>query len=144
MKRVILSATVMLACIAATAKDIKTMVVTPSPKMVCENCENKIKGNLRFEKGVKNIETDLTAQTITITYDGDKTSEEKLSKALNKIGYTAADGCCKGEAKQGCCKGEAGQGCCKKEAAQGCCKKETAQGCCKKESAQGCCKQEKK
>lgn len=138
MKKVILSATMMLMCIAATAKDIKTMVVTPSPKMVCENCENKIKGNLRFEKGVKNIETSLDAQTITITYDGDKTSEEKLSQALNKIGYTAAAGaCCKGEA--------ATQGCCKKEREQGCCKKETAaQGCCKKEAAQGCCKQEKK
>ena len=139
MKKVILSATMMLMCIAATAKDIKTMVVTPSPKMVCENCENKIKGNLRFEKGVKNIETSLDAQTITITYDGDKTSEEKLSQALNKIGYTAA-------AAGACCKGEAAtQGCCKKEGEQGCCKKETAaQGCCKKEAAQGCCKQEKK
>lgn len=114
----------MLMCIAATAKDIKTMIVTPSPKMVCENCENKIKGNLRFEKGVKNIETNLTAQTITITYDGDKTSEEKLSKALNEIGYTATSSCCKKEAGQGCCKKEATQNCCKKEAAQGCCKQE--------------------
>lgn len=47
---------------------------TTSPQMHCENCENKIKGNLRFEKGVKKIVTDIDSQTVTVTYDADKTS----------------------------------------------------------------------
>ena len=43
----------------ATAKDIKTVVFTTTPQMHCANCEAKIKGNLRFEKGVKAIKTDV-------------------------------------------------------------------------------------
>ena len=58
--------------------------------MSCQNCENKIKGNLRFEKGVKKIETNLSEQRITIEYDADKTCPEKLEEALQKIGYKAS------------------------------------------------------
>lgn len=71
------------------AKDIKTIVVTTNPQMHCENCENKIKGNLRFEKGVKKIETSIKDQTVTIEYDADKTSVVKLIDAFKKIGYEA-------------------------------------------------------
>ncbi len=75
--------------VAATgyAKDIKTAVFTTQPQMHCENCEKKIKGNLRFEKGVKSIETSVEKQTVTIKYDADKTSTDKLSQAFGKIGY---------------------------------------------------------
>lgn len=69
------------------AKDIKQMVVTTSPKMSCQNCENKIKGNLRFEKGVKKVETSLAHQTVTVTYDADKTDEAKIAKAFEKLNY---------------------------------------------------------
>lgn len=57
--------------------------------MYCENCENKIKGNLRFEKGIKEIVTHIDAQTVTIKYDADKTSEEKLLKGFEKFDYKA-------------------------------------------------------
>lgn len=71
------------------AKDIKTVVFTTTPQMHCENCENKIKGNMRFEKGVKKIETDIPKQHVTITYDADKTTVEKLKAGFEKFGYEA-------------------------------------------------------
>ena len=71
------------------AKDIKTVVLTTNPQMHCENCENKIKGNMRFEKGVKKIETDIPKQHVTITYDADKTTVEKLKAGFEKFGYEA-------------------------------------------------------
>lgn len=74
---------------AGLAKDIKTVVFTTTPQMHCMNCENKIKGNLRFEKGIKSIETSVENQTVTIKYDAQKTSLEKLCQAFTKIGYTA-------------------------------------------------------
>ena len=83
--------TVMMMLTIATmgfGKDIKTMVVTTTPQMHCENCENTIKGNLRFEKGVKDIETNIEAQKVTIKYDADKTSEEKILKGFEKFGST--------------------------------------------------------
>jgi len=75
--------------LAVNAKDIKTVVFKTSPEMQCANCENKIKSNLRFEKGVKEIVTNLTTKEVTITYDAKKTSVEKLQKSIQKLGYTA-------------------------------------------------------
>ena len=71
------------------AKDIKTVVFTTTPQMHCEKCENKIKSNLRFEKGIKAIETSVPNQTVTVKYDADKTSPEKLQKGFGKFGYKA-------------------------------------------------------
>ncbi len=75
----------------AMARDIKVIVVTPTPQMHCNNCEVKIKKNLRFEKGVKDIVTSLDNQTVTIKYDADKTSPTLLLKAFEKFGYTAQE-----------------------------------------------------
>ena len=71
------------------AKDIKTAVFTTTPQMHCENCEKKIKGNLRFEKGIKSIETSVEKQTVTVKYDAKKTSADKISQAFGKFGYSA-------------------------------------------------------
>ncbi len=81
----------MLTVMVALAKDIKTVVFTTNPQMHCENCEKKIKGNLRFEKGVKNIITDLKTKTVTIEYDADKTNVQNLIKGFKKIGYEATE-----------------------------------------------------
>lgn len=89
--RNILTAAVICACslCAAAASPVKA-VFTVLPKMHCENCENKIKSNLRFEKGVKGVETSIPDQKVTVKYDPDKTSEEKLAEAFSKIGYKAS------------------------------------------------------
>lgn len=50
------------------------MVFTTTPQMHCAVCENKIKNNLRFEKGIKNIETSVPNQTVTVKYNADKTT----------------------------------------------------------------------
>ena len=73
------------------AKDIQKAVFTTTPQMHCENCEKKIKGNLRFEKGVKLIETDIEKQRVTITYDAEKTSADKLIKSFDNFGYKATE-----------------------------------------------------
>lgn len=132
---------------AKSPKQTKTAVFTVAPAMSCENCENKIKSNLRFVKGVSAIATDVKAQTVTVTYDPAKTSPAKISEALKKIGYEAKEGTAAApscEKKDGCCKKSAGQGSCKKEEkteAKGCCSKKTTEsGCCKKAEGLGCCK----
>lgn len=91
MKRSILALAMGLIASTAMAKTIKTVVVTTTPQMHCENCENKIKGNLRFEKGVKKIETNVEQQTVTVTYDADKTTVDKLLEGFTKFGYTARE-----------------------------------------------------
>ncbi len=129
---------------SAFAKDIKTLVVTPAPQMHCASCEKKIKDGLRFERGVKDIATSLEKQTVTVKYDADKTTEEKLLNCFTKIGYKATvvkDGCtekacgadkkCCAE-KKSCC-GEAGEKqCCGKSAQPACAKKACGKDNCEK------------
>ena len=91
MKKLLLFLVVTLTIMAANAKDIKTVVFTTSPPMHCEGCENRIKSNLRFEKGVKKIVTNVEKQTVTITYDADKTTIENLIRGFEKIDYIASE-----------------------------------------------------
>ncbi len=89
MKKIVLMFTMMMLAMVTFAKDIKTVVFTTTPQMHCENCENKIKKNLRFEKGIKSIETSVPNQTVTVKYDADKTTPEKLQQGFGKFGYKA-------------------------------------------------------
>ena len=70
---------------AQTAAD--TLVVTTQPQMHCENCENKIKSNIRFVKGTKKIATSVDDQKVTIVYDGRKAKYNDYVEAFKKIGY---------------------------------------------------------
>ena len=118
MKKIILACVLLMGAASLYAKDMQTLVVTTTPKMSCQNCENKIKGNLRFEKGIHKIETDLKNQTVTVTYDADKTDEPKIAEAFGKLNYKVSKAgeqsktnACSGS----CMKGDASKGCCKKE-----------------------------
>ena len=106
MRKVIMTLAIALMGVAAQAKDIKTVISTTQPQMHCASCEKKIKGNLRYEKGVKRIDTSVEQQKVTVKYDADKTSAEKLQKAFKKFGYEArqvkADEKVEREASQGC------------------------------------------
>lgn len=64
-----------------------TLTVTTLPQMHCQNCENKIKSNIRFVKGTKKIETSVDDQRVTIIYDGKKAKYEDYVAAFRKIGY---------------------------------------------------------
>ena len=136
MKKVMLVSAMMLTALVGMAKDIKTVVVTTQPQMHCESCENKIKGNLRFEKGVKMIETNIPNQTVTITYDADKTNVKNIIAGFKKINYEATEVTPAPAKKKDSCEG-------KKECSEG--KKECSEG--KKECSEAkktCCENEKK
>lgn len=55
--------------ISLVFREIKTVVFATTPQMHCAACENKIKNNLRFEKGIKSIETSVPDQTVTVKYN---------------------------------------------------------------------------
>lgn len=91
MKRLLTAMLLASATLSLTAKDIKTLVVTTQPQMHCENCEKKIKGNLRFEKGVKSITTSVQEQRVVVSYDADKTTPEAILQSFQKFGYKATE-----------------------------------------------------
>ena len=65
--------------IAFGGKELRVLTVTTTPEMHCQNCEKKIKENIRFEAGVKKIETNLEKQLVAITYDPAKNDSKKLT-----------------------------------------------------------------
>ena len=91
-KTILISALVALTSLCApaaknTAKT-DTLRVTTTPQMHCSGCENRIKQNIRFVKGVKKIETSVEKQTVTIIYDKTKSTPAYFTAAFKKIGYT--------------------------------------------------------
>lgn len=71
--------------IAKTPAD--TLVVTTQPQMHCQNCEKKIKSNIRFVKGTRKIDTSVDEQKVTIVYDSKKADYDDFVAAFRKIGY---------------------------------------------------------
>ena len=89
MKSIVLTISMLLAAATGFSKDIKTVVFTTTPQMHCDKCEKKVKDNIRFEKGVKQIATSIPDQTVTIKYDADKTTPAKIQAGFGKFGYKA-------------------------------------------------------
>ena len=96
MKRIIL----FLLAILPMAYMLSTAEAKPNKQKVvlyvylhCQDCCDKILKNIPFDKelknGVKNLEFDIAAQTVTVTYDANKTDVRALQKAFAKIGKPA-------------------------------------------------------
>jgi len=66
-------------------KETVTFVVN----MSCDNCVKKVEKNIAFEKGVTDLQCQLSTKTVKVTFDPEKTTEKKLIAAFKKIGYTA-------------------------------------------------------
>ena len=120
MKRTFSFLASLLTAIIIFAAEPVTTIFTVDPPMHCENCEKKIKSNIRFVKGIKEISTSVDNQQITVKYDPDKTSPETIADAFTKIGYKATQvnpdnattpGCCHNGTKPKCCQNN-GKSCC--------------------------------
>ena len=96
MKRIIL----FLLAILPMAYVLSTAEAKPNKQKVvlyvylhCQDCCDKILKNIPFDKelknGVKDLEFDIEAQTVTVTYDANKTDVPALQKAFAKIGKPA-------------------------------------------------------
>ena len=88
MKKNLLAAFMLVAAGNAFAKtSADTLVVTTQPQMHCQNCEKKIKSNIRFVKGTKKIITSVDEQKVTIVYDSKIANYNDFIAAFKKIGY---------------------------------------------------------
>jgi copper chaperone CopZ len=83
-----LVAIALLGAATVMAKDLRVAIFKVS-QMHCENCVKKVKENIRFEKGVKAIATDLETKLVTVTYDAEKNTADKIAAGFGKFGYKA-------------------------------------------------------
>lgn len=86
MKKLLFAAALVVLC-AASPKITKTVVFRTS--MECKNCEKKIIENVSFEKGVRDLSTDLSSRTVTVVFDPAKTDTSALAASLRHLGYEA-------------------------------------------------------
>ena len=74
-----------------TKKKAEIKEVTFKVHLHCANCVKKVRENLSFEKGVKDLKVSLADQTIAIRYDASKTSEQVLKAAIQKLGIPVSE-----------------------------------------------------
>ena len=69
----------------------KELQVVFSVNMDCHSCEQKVKKNIPFEKGVKDVTTNLDKGLVTIKYQTGRTDKDKLKKSIEKLGFTCEE-----------------------------------------------------
>lgn len=90
MKRILFTLLLSVVTLGIYAADTDSVAwFTVEPPMTCANCENKIKSNLRFEKGVKEINPSAADAIVSVTYNTAKTDVANIIEGFKKIGYAA-------------------------------------------------------
>lgn len=77
---------------------------------VCEMCKETLEKAMAYEKGVKTANLDVKSAVLTIQYNPQKTSPEKIRKAISETGYDADNILAKPKAYNNlnpCCKKDA-------------------------------------
>ena len=86
----------------------KTTVFTAD--IHCENCSTKILNNVpALGKGIKDVQVNVTEKTVTVTYDANKNSDERIVKGLKSLNVEAAPIALPAEKKtctKSCCTGD--------------------------------------
>ncbi len=55
--------------------------------MSCSHCENAVKKAVGALDGVNNVDVDLAAKTVTVSYEAAKTTVESVKNAIEDQGY---------------------------------------------------------
>jgi mercuric ion binding protein len=78
---------------------------------VCDMCKTTLEKAMAYEKGVKESSLDVNSKILTVKYNPQKTTPEKIKKAVTQAGYDAdgmpadpksydnLNACCKKDAK---------------------------------------------
>jgi len=72
---------------SAMAQDTLNIVTSAQ----CGSCKKLLEHDMRFEKGVESVSLNVDTKVLTVVYNSDKTTPEKLRTAVSKIGYDADD-----------------------------------------------------
>jgi periplasmic mercuric ion binding protein len=76
---------------ALKAQESKFTELKIKTSAVCETCKETIEKALAFEKGVKKSTLDVASKIVTVTYNPEKTTPEKIREAIANAGYDADD-----------------------------------------------------
>ncbi|KZC15921.1 heavy metal transporter [Rhodanobacter sp. FW510-R12] len=66
-----------------------TTAVLHAANMTCPSCSVTIKKALSRIAGVTSSKVDLKAETVTVTFDADRTTESTLARTVTEAGFPA-------------------------------------------------------
>jgi mercuric ion binding protein len=61
--------------------------ITYDVDVKCNSCKEKIGKAMAYTKGVKDCDVDVSKKQVTVTYNPNKTTKDKIKKELEKLGY---------------------------------------------------------
>jgi periplasmic mercuric ion binding protein len=136
-------------------KNISTCQIKAN--VACQTCKTKIEENIAFQKGVKEVDANISTNIVYIKYKSNKNTAENFVKIINDLGYggelisdsnaddasTESKSCCSDKKEHQCTsKGEEHKCASKEEEHKDCCKEKdkNTEHCKSKETSKGCCK----
>ena len=75
----------------ATKSTNATEIVVCSVNVHCDNCVARIKKNISFEKGVKDLYISLEDNIVAVKYQTSRTDKKKIQDAIKKLGYEVSE-----------------------------------------------------
>ena len=61
------------------------------PEMDCASCASKVETSVRRLAGIDAVDPQVTAGTLTVSYDGDATTEAEIAERIRSAGYAVED-----------------------------------------------------
>ena len=122
MKKIVMMMFAAMVTVNVMADNVKFKVTN----IRCQNCAKRVEKTLKANEAVQEVNVDLQAKTVSVSYDAKKANAETLLKTLTDAKYQAEifDG---KDAKGGCGKHEGKGGCGKHEGKEGGCGKHEGQ-----------------
>ena len=71
--------------VAAPKAEKKIATVVFTTDLDCDHCAQKVMNTIPYEKGIKDVQTDVKTKTVTVKFDEAKNSIESLKKAFESI-----------------------------------------------------------
>ena len=87
----IVISSVMICSTKLIAQKTNTEELKVKTSAVCGMCKETLEKNLAFEKGIRKSNLDVDSKVITVTYNPEKITPEKIRLVISKIGYDADD-----------------------------------------------------
>ena len=70
-------------------KHQKSVTIVIQTNGHCESCKKKIENGLAYEKGIKDVEYDLSTAKVKVIYNPQKTNPQNIRQTINNLGYHA-------------------------------------------------------
>ena len=62
------------------------------PEMDCPSCAGKVENSVRKLDGITAIDPQVTTGTLSVSYEGERTTPDEIAQRVEKAGYTVEDG----------------------------------------------------